>query len=85
MISRECIAGNINRLRWQCRRGMLELDLLLLPFFEKHYLELSLSNQRLFEELLDYEDQDIYQMLIDTESVKDPTLRLLVEAISRGS
>lgn len=77
-------AKNINRLRWQCRRGMLELDLLLLPFVEKHYLGLSASDQQLFEELLSYQDQDLYQILIKHKSVEDPLLGLLVEAISHG-
>ena len=76
--------NNINRLRWQCRRGMLELDLLLLPFVEKHYLGLSASDQRLFEELLAYQDQDLHQILMKNKAVEDPQLRLLVEAISHG-
>lgn len=76
--------NNINRLRWQCRRGMLELDLLLLPFVEKHYLGLSASDQRLFEELLTYQDQDLHQILMKNKAVEDPQLRLLVEAISHG-
>lgn len=75
----------INRLRWQCRRGMLELDLLLLPFLEKQYVNLSACNQLLFEQLLSYQDQDLYQILIKNKSVKDSQLRLLVEAINHGS
>lgn len=75
-------AKRLNRLRWQCRRGMLELDLLLSPFVEKHYLGLSASDQQLFEELLSYQDQDLYQVLIKNKSVEDPLLRRLVEAIS---
>ncbi|WP_218814814.1 succinate dehydrogenase assembly factor 2 [Rickettsiella endosymbiont of Dermanyssus gallinae] len=78
-------AESLNRLRWQCRRGMLELDLLLLPFVEKHYLGLSLSDQRLFEELLTYQDQDLYQILIRNKSVEDPLLCRLAEAISHGA
>ncbi|BBB15060.1 response regulator receiver domain protein [Candidatus Rickettsiella viridis] len=77
-------AKSLNRLRWQCRRGMLELDLLLLPFVEKHYAGLSASDQELFEELLSYQDQDLYQVLIKNKSVEDPQLGRLVEAISHG-
>jgi antitoxin CptB len=74
----------INRLRWQCRRGMLELDLLLLPFFEKHYLDLRVSEQVLFEQLLSYQDPDLYQILIKHKPVEDPHLHALVESILRG-
>ena len=73
-----------NRLRWQCRRGMLELDLLLLPFVEKHYWALNASKQELFEQLLTYQDQDLYQILMKYKSVEDPELSFLVEAIHHG-
>ena len=74
----------INRLRWQCRRGMLELDLLLLSFFDKDYLDLSDTNKALFEQLLSYHDQDLYQWLIQRKPVVDPLLQRLVESIVRG-
>ncbi len=73
----------INRLRWQCRRGMLELDLLLLSFFDKGYLDLSDTNKALFEQLLSYHDQDLYQWLIQRKPVVDPLLQRLIESIVR--
>lgn len=77
--------AKLNRLRWQCRRGMLELDLLLLPFFDKCYLELSPSGQALFEQLLSYQDQDLYQILVkQNTSVENPMLREMVGNIVRG-
>ncbi|MES2142245.1 MAG: succinate dehydrogenase assembly factor 2 [Pseudomonadota bacterium] len=76
--------AKVNRLRWQCRRGMLELDLLLLPFFDKYYLGLRPSEQVLFEQLLSYQDQDLYQILLkQNTSIDDPRLRLMVENIIR--
>ena len=74
----------MNRLRWQCRRGMLELDLLLLPFFDKQYLGLSGADQTLFERLLEYQDPDLYQMLIKHQPVDDSNLHALIENIRRG-
>jgi len=41
-----------SHLRWGCRRGMLELDLILLPFFDQHFNNLSEDSQVLFSELL---------------------------------
>ena len=76
--------AKVNRLRWQCRRGMLELDLLLLPFFDKYYLGLSKSEQVLFEQLLSYQDQDLYQLLLkQNTSIDDSSLRSMVENIIR--
>lgn len=74
----------INRLRWQCRRGMLELDLLLLPFFDRHYLCLNEAERALFEQLLNYQDPDLYQILLRQKQVEDPSLRILVESILCG-
>ncbi len=74
----------INRLRWQCRRGMLELDILLLSFLEKHYVGLSAVDQVLFEQLLSYHDLDLFQYLVKQEPVAEPLLQKLVEGIYRG-
>jgi len=51
----------LSRIRWQCRRGMLELDLFLQSFLEKEYLQLSLKQKETFERLLEIPDQ----MLLD--------------------
>lgn len=74
----------IKHLRWQCRRGMLELDLLLLPFFDKHYLDLSAPKQALFVELLSWQDPDLYQVLVKRKSVDAPLLAELVGSIVCG-
>lgn len=47
------------KLRWRTRRGMLELDLLLEPFFEQRFLELSSKQQHTFVTLLDQQDPDL--------------------------
>lgn len=41
-----------NRLQWQCRRGMLELDALLLGFLERRYSQLDAEGRAAFERLL---------------------------------
>lgn len=53
-----------NRLKWACRRGMLELDLVLLPFFDERFPHLNTAEQHLFEELLGEADQDLYAWLL---------------------
>lgn len=52
------------KLRWRCRRGMLELDLLLMKFFDNHFDELNDAQVTLFEQLLTQPDPDIYNWLI---------------------
>lgn len=52
------------RLRWQCRRGMLELDLLLQPFVDENYPSLSEAEQDVFRKLLQYSDQELQELLL---------------------
>jgi len=40
-------AGELNRLRWRSRRGLLELDLLLLPFYDEMYSELEADHKQI--------------------------------------
>ncbi len=47
-------------MRWQCRRGMLELDALLGDFVEQHYLTLSSQQRASFHVILDYPDQMLF-------------------------
>ena len=48
------------RLMWHCRRGMLELDVLLLPFCREEYLSLNEEDQAKFVDLLECEDPDLF-------------------------
>lgn len=60
------------RLRWACKRGMLELDLLLGPFFDNHYLSLSEEEQYQFKNLLTVDDPSLYAWLIEYERTPIP-------------
>ncbi len=53
-----------SRLRWQCRRGMLELDLMLEAFVEKRYDSLSLKSKKAFHQLLNCQDQILLDYLM---------------------
>lgn len=75
----------IAKLRWNCRRGMLELDLLLLPFLEKIFPSLSEQEQRIFEQLLACTDQDLYIWLIDHEQPSDPQLAAMINRVRSGA
>lgn len=68
-------------LRWACRRGMLELDLLLGNYLEHAYLELAASEQALFEQLLACNDQELFMWLTGKEASSDPELQAMVEKV----
>lgn len=57
-------APELARLRWQCRRGMRELDLLLEGFLDHGYAAAAESEQAAFRRLLDYPDQLLLEYLL---------------------
>lgn len=68
------------RARWRCRRGLLELDIVLQRFMDKHYATLDSSALRQFETLLDLPDNDLWDMIAqnDVENGNlQPVLRML--------
>ncbi len=69
------------RLRWACRRGMLELDVLLGNFLNQAYSGLSESEQNLFIRLLDCSDQDLFMWLTGKELPTDEELGVIVAKI----
>lgn len=62
------------RLRWHCRRGMLELDILLTRFFDEHFDALSAEDALLFERVLAQEDVVLYAWFIEGERPDHPKL-----------
>lgn len=52
------------RLQWRCRRGMLELDVLLERFLTGHYENLPPNDQAIFAALLERSDQDLIDWLL---------------------
>ena len=72
---------NKTRLRWACRRGMLELDLLLLPFLETVYDQLSAEEQQDFQVLLAAQDQDLFAWLLGKTCPENPAFVALIARI----
>lgn len=72
---------NFNRVQWACRRGMLELDLLLLPFVEKHYTALPQDEQSAFIRLLEASDPNLFSWLLACQACPDPSLVPVIEKI----
>lgn len=62
---------DLNRLRWRCRRGMREMDILLGGFLDQCYAALSPDRQQAFTSLLDEIDQDILDWVMGRKTVPD--------------
>jgi antitoxin CptB len=75
---------NQRRIRWKCRRGMLELDILLLNFFDRHFAQLTPQEQQLFEKLLEEEDVHLFDWLMHADEPRDPALKELIHKIAEN-
>lgn len=60
--------STLSRLRWACRRGMLELDVLLGNFLEEAYKALPVEDQVSFVNLLECNDQELFMWLTGKET-----------------
>jgi antitoxin CptB len=69
------------RLRWRCRRGMRELDVVLAAFLANGFSRLSEVEIGLFEAVLDLQDPLLHAYLCGREQPADPTLARLIERI----
>ena len=74
----------LNRLRWRARRGMLELDILLLDFLEQHYPALPSSQQIAFGELLELGDSELWDMIQTGQSAVQPEQAKIIEWLRTG-
>jgi len=73
----------INRLRWQCRRGMRELDILLLQFLDDGYADLDVSAAQAFNRLLDCPDALLLEWLLGRQLPSDKEVANVVQRIRR--
>ena len=71
----------IRRLRWQCRRGMLELDHLLRRFLDLGYSDLDSERQGEFAALLREQDQDLGDWLMGRRDPENAQVAALVRHI----
>jgi antitoxin CptB len=63
--------AEIDRVRWQCRRGLLELDVVLNRFLERHFETLSAQQRAAFDRLLDNPDNDLWDFVTGKQSPPD--------------
>lgn len=69
------------RLRWQCRRGMRELDEILGRFLAQRFTQLSSAEQDRFEQLLAREDQLLAGWFFAGQQPVEKEMQALVERI----
>ncbi len=76
------MSAELGRIRWMCRRGMLELDVLLERFLDrKGYAQLSLDEKQVFENLLKSPDPVLYSWFLGYEAPEDEQFQKLIKKI----
>lgn len=74
---------NKSRLLWACRRGMLELDVLFMPFVNEAYDLLSTADKLTFERLLNYGDPELFRWFMGQVACADIELAKMIDAIRK--
>jgi antitoxin CptB len=57
-------AADLNKLKWRCRRGLLENDLFIERFFKRHEETLTVAQARGLEALMALPDNDLLDLLL---------------------
>lgn len=70
-----------DRIYWSCRRGMLELDLILVPFYFHKYSSLSPELQQQFVALLNATDVELYAWLTGRTQPEEALLQGIVKQV----
>ena len=72
---------DLKHIYWRSRRGMLELELKLVPFVRDQFLQLDEAEQSAYEAMLGEEDWQLFDWVQGREIPEDPVTRRVVEKI----
>jgi len=64
--------ADLARLRWRCRRGMRELDVVFQRYLEQRYPQAPAAEQQAFESLVELQDPQLLAYLMGRERPQDP-------------
>jgi antitoxin CptB len=69
------------RLAWRCRRGLLELDIVLQRFIATHFYDLSMQELATFDALLALPDNDFWNLLQQKNSCTDAAQKKVLDKL----
>jgi len=74
---------NMARLRWRCRRGMRELDVMLTRYLDRVWATASPSERDAFMQLVDLQDPDLFGYLVGRATPAEESQRAIIACIRR--
>lgn len=69
----------LERVRWRCRRGLLELDIVLGRFIEQRYATMDDAQRVVFDELLDMPDTELWDVITGNKEPPHAHQRVVLE------
>lgn len=69
------------RIEWDCRRGMLELDKIIMPFYKAHFDQLTDDKKDIFIRLLTATDLQLFSWFFNGSQSGDAEVQAMVEYI----
>jgi len=76
---------NLSKIYLSCRRGMLELDILLINFLKHEYNNMDEALLKKFNLLLNESDKDLHNWLIKKGKLENLNLSIIVDKINKFS
>ena len=70
--------AGLDRLRWRCRRGLLELDIVLGRYLDRYAAQMEAEELDVLAELLDMPDNDLWDVVSGRSEQYDPRLGSIV-------
>jgi len=76
--------GEMDRVRWRCRRGLLELDIVLTRFLDGEYPSLTLVQRETFSALLGLADNDLWDLVTGRLEPETPEQKEVVDRLRQA-
>jgi len=73
--------SELSQLRWRCRRGAKELDIVMNRYLDQLYTEAKPSQQAAFKELLLVEDPTIFDLLLERIDAQNEEQQILLDTL----
>lgn len=75
------MTAEARRMLWRCRRGLLELDIVLADFVKQHFDSLTAAQLQAFDALLDTPDNELWDMVSGRQHSDEPQVRAMLELL----
>ena len=76
--------ARLRRLRWHCRRALLELDLVFQRYWDRVGDAVDAQSEAALEQLVAMEDHDLWDLVCGRRHIDDARLNGLIERLRQG-